>query len=142
MTQTISRREIYITDLDRRRLGTLLSDATPVDSLHRRYLQDLEQELERAETIDAAEVPADVVTMNSTVRLTDLELGDSDVYTLVYPDAADVKQGRLSVLAPVGTAILGYRVGDTVRWPVPNGVAHIKLEEVLYQPERAGDFQR
>ena len=142
MTQTISRREIYITDLDRRRLGTLLSDATPVDSLHRRYLQDLEQELERAETIDAAEVPADVVTMNSTVRLTDLELGDSDVYTLVYPDAADVKHGRLSVLAPVGTAILGYRVGDTVRWPVPNGVAHIKLEEVLYQPERAGDFQR
>ena len=142
MTQTMSRREIYITDLDRRRLGTLLSDATPVDSLHRRYLQDLEQELERAETIDAAEVPADVVTMNSTVRLTDLELGDSDVYTLVYPDAADVKQGRLSVLAPVGTAILGYRVGDTVRWPVPNGVAHIKLEEVLYQPERAGDFQR
>lgn len=142
MTQTMSRREIYITDLDRRRLGTLLNDATPVDSLHRRYLQHLEQELERAETIDAAEVPADVVTMNSTVRLTDLELGDSDVYTLVYPDTADVKQGRLSVLAPVGTAILGYRVGDTIRWPVPNGVAHLKLEEVLYQPERAGHFQR
>lgn len=142
MTQTTLRRPIYITDLDRRRLGTLVSDAAQADVLNRRYLQDLEHELERAETVDAAEVPSDVITMNSTVRLTDLELGDSVVYTLVYPEAADVKRDRISVLAPVGTAILGYRVGDTIRWPVPNGVAHIKVEEVLYQPERAGDYRR
>jgi regulator of nucleoside diphosphate kinase len=142
MIQTMSHRQIFITDLDRRRLGTLISDPAQFDLLDRRYIQDLEQELDRAETVDAAEIPSDVVTMNSTVRLTDLDAGDTATYTLVYPDAADVKRDRISVLAPVGTAILGYRVGDTIRWPVPNGEVRLKVEAVLYQPEREGDFRR
>jgi regulator of nucleoside diphosphate kinase len=136
-------RHIVVTDLDRRRLGTLISDpATNFDLLHRRYVDDLEYELERAETVEATDVPDNVVTMNSTVRLSDLDSGDTETYTLVYPEEANVIDNRISILAPVGTAILGFRVGDVIRWPVPDGEVRLKVEEILYQPERAGDYVR
>jgi regulator of nucleoside diphosphate kinase len=63
-------------------------------------------------------------------------------YELVYPADADMAHGRLSVLAPVGTAILGYRRGDVIEWPVPAGLRRLRVEEVLYQPERAGALHR
>lgn len=131
-----------ITDLDRRRLGTLIDQSIEIDTLGRRYLSDLEQELDRAATIDATEIPPDVVTMNSTVELSDLDTGEKTNYTLVYPEEADVLNNRISVLAPVGTAILGYRVGDVIRCPAPEGVVRIRIDNVLYQPERVGDFRR
>lgn len=133
---------IVITDLDRRRLGTLIDQSILPDALERRYLIDLEQEIDRAMTIDATEIPPDVVTMNSTVELSDLDTGETTSYTLVYPEEADVLNNRISVLAPVGTAILGYRVGDVVRCPVPEGVVRIRIDNVLYQPERVGDYRR
>ena len=131
-----------ITDLDRRRLGTLIDQAIQLDALQRRYLADLEQELDRAMTVDATEVPPDVITMNSTVELSDVDSGDTNTYTLVYPDHADIQKNRISILAPVGTAILGYRVGDIVRWPVPDGLVRVRINNLLYQPERVGDFWR
>ena len=79
--------------------------------------------------------------MNSTVVLRDLDTGEVETYTLVYPNHADIARNRLSVLAPVGTAILGYHVGDVVRWRVPAGVRRLRVEEVLFQPERVGAFQ-
>lgn len=117
-----------ITDLDRRRLGTVIDRVTQADLRERRYLADLEQELDRAAAVDATEVPPDVVTMNSTVELSDVDSGDTGAYTLVYPDEADIQRNRISVLAPVGTAILGYRVGDVVRWPAPDGVARVRID--------------
>lgn len=135
-------RHIVVTDLDRRRLGTLISDPANFDLLHRRYVDDLEYELERAETVEATEIPDNVVTMNSTVRLSDLDSGDTETYTLVYPEEANVRNNRISILAPVGTAILGFRVGDVIRWPVPDGEVRLKVEEILYQPEREGDYVR
>lgn len=135
-------RPIVVTDLDRRRLGSLIGDSANFDLIHRRYAEDLEYELERAETVDATKVPPDVITMNSTVRVSDLDSGDTDTYTLVYPDDANVTKNRISVLAPVGTAILGFRAGDVIRWPVPDGLVRIKIEDVVYQPERAGDYRR
>lgn len=132
----------FITDLDRRRLGTLIDRSIQLDSFQRRYLSDLEHELERARTIDAADVPPDVVTMNSTVELSDLDTGETTNYTLVYPEEADVLNNRISVLAPVGTAILGYRVGDVVRCPAPEGSVRIRIDNLLYQPERVGDYER
>jgi regulator of nucleoside diphosphate kinase len=75
--------------------------------------------------------------MNSTVRLRDLDTGEEETYTLVYPAQANVEENRISVLAPVGTAIIGYRVGDAVTWRVPGGRVRLRVEEVLYQPERA-----
>ena len=83
------------------------------------------------------QLPPDVVTMGSTVRLRDLETGEEETYTLVYPDEADIEANRLSVLAPVGTALLGYRAGDVVEWPVPAGVRRFRIEEVVSRPRRA-----
>jgi len=83
-------------------------------------------------------VPRNAVTMNSTVTLRDLDTGEKETYTLVYPDQADIANSRLSVLAPVGTAILGQRVGDEIKWKVPSGWRRLKVQRVISQPEREG----
>ena len=75
----------------------------------------------------------------SKVRLKDLVSGESNTYSLVFPTEADFAEGKISVLAPIGTAILGYKQGDTIEWSVPSGVRKLKVEEILYQPEAAGD---
>jgi regulator of nucleoside diphosphate kinase len=132
---------IYITELDRQRLEKLIELAGERSRLaNREYLGRLEQELERAETVAPAEVPADVITMRSTVRLRDLDSGGEMVYTLVFPTEANLDEGKISVLAPVGTAMLGYRVGSLIEWEVPSGRRRLKVEELLYQPEAAGDY--
>ncbi len=86
------------------------------------------------------DIPPDAITMNSRVRLSDISKAEKLVYTLVFPRDADAATGRISVLAPVGTAILGCRVGDIIEWPVPAGTRRLKIEEVLYQPEATGDY--
>lgn len=134
--------EITITVVDRQRLGTLLDNAATKWRVDPESLSDLEVELERATAVDPHQVPADVVTMNSTVRLRDLDDGETFEYTLVYPRDANAAEGRVSILAPIGTAILGCKAGDVVEWPIPAGVARLRLEEVVFQPERAGDFDR
>lgn len=135
-------RTIVVTDHDHRRLGTLLERSTGEAVVDRRYLDDLGQELERAQVVDPHKVPGDVITMNSTIRVRDLDDDEVEEYTLVYPERANVEANRISILSPVGTALIGYRTGDTVEWPVPAGKVHLKVEDVLYQPERAGDFER
>jgi regulator of nucleoside diphosphate kinase len=132
---------IYITELDRQRLEKLIELAGQRDGLaNYEYLRKLEQELDRAETVAPSEVPADVITMRSKVRVRDLDSGKELVYTLVFPTEADSGNGKISVLAPIGTAMLGYRVGSRIEWQVPSGVRRIKVEELLYQPEAAGDY--
>ena len=93
-----------------------------------------------AEIVEPKSVPADVVTMNSRVVVKDVESGETSEYTLVFPEQADVAQGRLSVVSPIGTAILGYAKGDTIAWQTPGGPRQIRIEDVLYQPEAAGDY--
>jgi regulator of nucleoside diphosphate kinase len=66
---------------------------------------------------------------------------ESNTYSLVFPTEANFVEGKISVLAPIGTAILGYRQGDTIEWRVPSGVRKLKVEEILYQPESAGDYE-
>lgn len=86
------------------------------------------------------DVPPDVITMNSTARLRDLDTDEVFDYTLVYPRDAEAQ--RISILAPVGSALLGYRIGDVIEWPIPAGTIRLKVEQVMYQPERAGDLDR
>ncbi len=133
---------IYITELDRQRLEKLIEIASQRDdALNREYLRKLEHELDTAETVAPAKVPADVITMRSKVRLRDLNSGEEMIYTLVFPTEADSGNGKISVLAPIGTAMLGYRVGNVIEWQVPSGLRRIKVEEILYQPEAAGDYK-
>ena len=131
---------IYITELDRQRLERLVELARERDgAVNYEYLNRLEHELDRAETVARAAVPPDVITMRSKVRLRDLDSGEELVYTLVFPTEADSGGGKISVLAPIGTAMLGYRVGSRIEWQVPSGLRRIRVEEILYQPEAAGD---
>lgn len=131
-------RDIYITDYDLTRLRELLGVGISFANRDRQSLEALQGELDRAHIVEPQDVPQDVVTMNSRVRLTDVETNEEQVYTLVFPSEANVEQRKISVLAPIGTAILGYRVGDTVEWPVPGGMRRLRIDEVLYQPEAAG----
>lgn len=133
-------RTLIVTHNDRARLEGLLTASRTADGQPCEYLTALRGELQRAQTVRPSEVPPNVITMNSTVRLRDLDSGERETYTLVYPHEADASAGRISILAPIGTAMIGYRVGDTIEWPVPSGVARLKVEAVLYQPERAGVY--
>ena len=132
---------IYITALDRQRLEKLIEIAEERDGGgDREYLRKLEQELDRAETVATEEVPGDVITMRSRVRLSDLNTNEDVIYTLVFPTEADFSKGKISILAPIGTAMLGYREGSVIEWQVPSGLRRLKVEEILYQPEAAGDY--
>ncbi len=133
-------RTIYVTEFDLKRLSSLLNLARSWNKKDRDYLTRLEEELEWAQVVSPREIPSDVVTMNSQARVRDLDSNEEMVFTLVFPAEADYVRGRLSVIAPVGTALLGYRAGDTVEWEVPASVRRLKIEQVLYQPEAAGDY--
>jgi regulator of nucleoside diphosphate kinase len=136
----MSERKIHISDSDNKRLRDLLAEARYSEYRGSEYLDDLEQELDRAMIVDPKKVPPNLVTMNSQVRLEDLETGEEMVYTLVYPEDADYTHNKISILAPIGTAMLGYRVGDIFEWKVPDGISKIKIKEILYQPESSGDY--
>ena len=133
-------RTIYITDLDLRRLTSLIENALDSDSKDREYLDKLQEELDRGKVVPASEIPKEVITMNSRARLVDLDTGETEELTLVFPENADISQARISVLAPIGTAMLGYKVGDVFEWEVPAGKRRLKVESIIYQPEAAGDY--
>lgn len=136
----MSQRAIYITRQDHQRLTDMLEEALARNSRDSSFLKGLAHELALAEAVDPQEVPADVVTMNSRVILQDVEDGECTEYTLVFPDKADIEQGRLSVVSPIGSAILGYTKGSTVSWKTPGGDRQIKIADIPYQPEAAGDY--
>ena len=100
-------------------------------------LTALKGELDRGTVVTPDSVPKGVVTMHSLVRVRDPKSDESETYTLVYPDEADINEGKLSVLAPLGTAVLGYRIGDAVDWETPAGTRKIEIEAVTFQPQTA-----
>jgi regulator of nucleoside diphosphate kinase len=130
------RDRIYITNADSEKLRRLIGSRRGGNSPDLEYLDMLEQELDRAEVVRPEAIPRGVVTMNSQVRLRDLDSGAERVYHLVFPSQAG-RDNRISVLAPIGTAMLGYRVGDAIEWRVPKGVRRLKVLDVIYQPEAA-----
>ncbi len=131
---------IYITDADKKRLKQLIREARAYGSEREICLERLEGELKRGKVVKAKEIPKDVITMNSKVRLKDLNTQEEMIYWLVFPGDADPDQNKISILAPIGTALIGYRVGDIIEWKVPAGLRKLKVLEVLYQPEAAGDY--
>ncbi len=127
---------IYITEADAGRLREMIAKGLPSASVKdQHYLQALELELGRATVLPADEIPKGVVTMHSEVRLRDLDSRDEVKYSLVFPEEADSAMGKISVLAPIGTAMIGCKVGDTISWKVPAGVRRLKVMAVVFQPE-------
>jgi len=132
--------KIVISSRDIERLETLLGSLVGQEFPGR---DALEAELARAEIVEPQDVPPTVVTMNSTVRFR-VESSSKEFHlTLVYPKDADASGGTISILAPVGSALLGLSVGDEIEWPAPGGgVLRVRIEEVTYQPERSGEYHR
>ncbi|MGN6186299.1 MAG: nucleoside diphosphate kinase regulator [Thermoanaerobaculia bacterium] len=133
----MTREQILITREDKKRLQRILPRLAGGEYADREDLVMLADELDRATEIEPNDMPSDVVTLNSTARVTDLESGESRDYTVVMPGEANYETGRISVLAPLGTALLGYRVGDEIEWEVPRGVRRLRIDAVLFQPEAA-----
>jgi regulator of nucleoside diphosphate kinase len=100
----------------------------------------LERELAQAVAVKSEDVPATVVTMNSEVEFVDLETAERRSLTIVFPSMADIEVGRVSVLAPLGTALIGSHEGASVAWHTPRGPRQLQVERVVYQPEANGRF--
>ena len=132
--------KLVISSQDLERLESLL-ESLPDQAFPGK--NDLEAELARAEVVDPKQIPPSVVTMNSTVRFKIESSSDEFHLTLVYPKDADASGGTISILAPVGSALLGLSMGDVIEWPKPGGgMLRVRIEEVTYQPERSGDYRR
>jgi regulator of nucleoside diphosphate kinase len=123
-------RGIVVAVADAVRLRGLLAAHRDSDFRDAAHLSELAFELERALLLDRDAVPADVVVMDSHVQVLDLASGQRGEYTLTYPAASDPGSGRISVLAPLGTAMLGYREGDEVEWQMPGGIRRLRIEKV------------
>lgn len=135
------RKAIYMTESDMKRLEKLLELLEEEDNVRDQdHLVQLGDELRRAKVVPSKSIHPDVVTMNSKIRVKDLNSGNETIYHLVFPGDADAKNNRISILAPIGTALIGFRAGDIVEWEVPAGLRQLKIEEIIYQPEAAGDF--
>ncbi len=121
---------IMVGEADAQRLRGLLATRQRSSARDSAHLEELRTELERALVLAAEELPAGVVAMDSRVRVLDLESGQRHEYELVYPADADPAAGRVSVLAPLGTALLGFREGDLVHWRMPGGLRRLQIERV------------
>ncbi|MCL2457687.1 MAG: nucleoside diphosphate kinase regulator [Desulfobulbus sp.] len=135
----IAKPNIIISTLDAERLEALLA-SLPSNSFPCR--DELEEELDRAEIREPKDMPPNVVTMNSTVHFKIAPSQEEFCLQLVYPQHMDAKGMSISILAPVGSALLGLSQGDEIEWPKPGGgVVRVRIEEVTCQPERSGDFR-
>lgn len=128
---------IVVTQADAARLRDLLATRAGAGRDHD-HLQELAEELERARIADPDEVPADVITLHTRVQVLDLASGLRSELTLVLPRESDPAAGRVSVLAPLGTALLGYRAGEEVEWQMPGGLRRLRIESVRPPAEQAG----
>ncbi|EGM70310.1 nucleoside diphosphate kinase regulator [Shewanella sp. HN-41] len=131
--------KIIISEIDLERLERLL-ESLPANAFPGKAA--LEAELDRADIVPASQMPANVVTMNSEVKFSVSSSNDTFCLRLVYPEDA-TGEGTISILAPVGSALLGLAQGDEIEWPGPGGsMVKVRIEEILYQPERSGDLHR
>lgn len=129
---------VRVTEVDSRRLQALIDAALQRSGHDVRSVEELERHLLEAEITPAARIGADVVTMNSEVLVTDLDTGETFGFRVVFPRAANVSAGNISVLAPLGMAVLGRRVGEELAWKVPAGTRRLRVDALVSQPERDG----
>jgi len=130
-------RGIFITQRNLKRLRALIKIYNGNDAPH---LEHLEDELDDAKVVEPKDIPSDIVTMNSVVRIKDLDTDEEKTFALVLPDKAKMSENRLSIMAPIGAALIGYREGDEIEWKIPSGIKKFQIAEILYQPERLGNY--
>jgi regulator of nucleoside diphosphate kinase len=133
-------KQIFITDFDMKRFRWLIDNSYRFDQVYKDDLLNLDKELKNAKVVEPKDIPANVITMNSKFRIKDLATNKETVHTLVFPFDADSENKRLSVLAPIGLAVIGYRVGDEIEFEDNGEKKKIHIEEIIYQPEAEGNY--
>ncbi|MCB0748007.1 MAG: nucleoside diphosphate kinase regulator [Ignavibacteriae bacterium] len=127
----MDKQKIYVTIQDKSRLKKILSSTSGYRSSDKKTINDLLFELERAEVMDEELIDDNVIRMNSTVLLRDMRTNEKFMYKLVYPNEANISEKKISILAPIGTALLGFKVGDIIEWDVPAGKRKLRVKGVL-----------
>lgn len=128
---------IFITKNDHKKLVDVINKKRRNDD----YDKDLIIELKRATIVEPKDIPGDVITMNSQVLFSDIESKENLEYWLVFPDDADISKKKISVLSPIGCALLGYRIGEIITVKTPKGEKNLKIEKILHQPESEGNYE-
>ena len=133
---------IILSKLDFSRIHKCIHDARQMNTIGANEAENLMKELNSAKVVEPEEIPHDVVTMNSIVKISFLNTNKTLQFQIVYPDQANFRENRISILSPVATALIGYKVSDEIEWIVPSGLTKLRIDGIIYQPEAAGDFDR
>jgi regulator of nucleoside diphosphate kinase len=133
-------KELIVNRLDYARIKKCINDAKQFKSISNSEAEKLMNELDAAKIVEPEAVPSDVVTMNSIVKLSFLNNDKQVQFQIVYPNQANLKENKISIFSPIATALIGYKVKDEIEWIVPAGLTRIRIDEIIYQPEAAGDY--
>ena len=132
--------QVIITKQDFNKIHRSITDAKASNSINPEEAEKLLAELKSAKIVEQDKVDGDVVTMNSIVKIHFQNNKTPMQFQLVYPIDANIKDRKISIFSSVAAALIGYRVGDEIDWLIPSGMTKIVIDEVIYQPESAGDF--
>ena len=132
--------DLIVNRLDFVRIKQCIGDAKYFKSINKVEAERLIQELESAKVVEPEAIPSNVVTMNSIVKISFLNDNLQVQFQIVYPDQANIQEKRISIFSPIATALIGYKVKDEIEWIVPAGLTKIRIDEIIYQPEAAGDY--
>lgn len=133
-------KKVTLTKNDYTRIYKAITDAKNSKTINSNEAEKLLYELSKAEIVPSEKIDKDVVTMNSEVKLFFENTQKEQSFKIVYPQDANLKENKISIFSPIATALIGYKIGDEVEWIVPGGMTKIKIVDLIYQPEAAGDF--
>ena len=133
-------KKVTLTKNDYTRIYKAITDAKNSKTINSNEAEKLLFELSKAEIVPSEKIDKDVVTMNSEVKLFFENTQKEQSFKIVYPQDANLKENKISIFSPIATALIGYKIGDEIEWIVPGGMTKIKIVDLIYQPEAAGDF--
>lgn len=133
-------KKVTLTKNDYTRIYKAITDAKNSKTINSNEAEKLLSELSKAEIVPSEKIDKDVITMNSEVKLFFENTQKEQSFKIVYPQDANLKENKISIFSPIATALIGYKIGDEIEWIVPGGMTKIKIVDLIYQPEAAGDF--
>lgn len=133
-------KKVTLTKNDYTRIYKAITDAKNSKTINSNEAEKLLSELSKAEIVPSEKIDKDVVTMNSEVKLFFENTQKEQSFKIVYPQDANLKENKISIFSPIATALIGYKIGGEIEWIVPGGMTKIKIVDLIYQPEAAGDF--
>ena len=133
-------KKVTLTKNDYTRIYKAITDAKNSKTINSNEAEKLLSELSKAEIVPSEKIDKDVVTMNSEVKLFFENTQKEQSFKIVYPQDANLIENKISIFSPIATALIGYKIGDEIEWIVPGGMTKIKIVDLIYQPEAAGDF--